>query len=460
MAKVLENDAFRTVLREHGLSRAKLFSWDESAKRAIDVFESHFLVPSKKASSWTKVSAECDHRYRKLIDEIAAISLTVTPPSAKELMEIAICIDKNRQQTDSIFRSRVLPPSITWRLEGPFDSSYSLALLNRETARALESLGHRVILHSTEGPGDFLPSAVFLDANPDLNKLYSRSKENSAEQADVSSRNLYPPRVADMNSSLNLLHHYAWEESGFPYDWVESFNEHLQGITCLSRHVEKILIDHGVSVPMSVSGCGVDHWERIKPEDKFQAKGKSFRFLHVYSCFPRKGADLLQAYGRAFTIYDDITLVIKTFPNPHNEIHDWLAAAKAGRQNFPDVVIIDDDLSDSQLKAIYEQCHVLVAPSKAEGFGLPMAEAMLSGLAVITTGWGGQMDFCNDKTAWLVDYSFEAARTHFGIFDSVWARPDVDDEPKKCVKFTRPILQYARNVRPREGSSSRSIPLD
>jgi len=35
MAQALEDEAFRTTLREHGLQQVKRFSWDESAKRAI-----------------------------------------------------------------------------------------------------------------------------------------------------------------------------------------------------------------------------------------------------------------------------------------------------------------------------------------------------------------------------------------------------------------------------------------
>ncbi len=317
---------------------------------------------------------------------------------------------------------------IAWRVEGPFDSSYSLALINRETALALDRLGHDVILHSTEGPGDFDPGEDFLADHPEIGKLYQKSIGHSQEEADVCSRNLYPPRVTDMKSRINLLHHYAWEESAFPQEWVENFNGYLQGMTCLSSHVEKIMIDNGVRVPLRVSGCGVDHWERITPDEKYILDDThKFRFLHVSSCFPRKGADvLLKAYGEVFDNDDDIVLIIKTFPNPHNEIHTWLEEAKEINSKFPDVMIIEEDLPTSQLKALYQQCHALVGPSRAEGFGLPFAEAMLSGLPVITTDWGGQVDFCSDETAWLVDYTFTPAKTHFELYDSVWAEPSIE----------------------------------
>src|SRR5262249_41619625 len=63
------------------------------------------------------------------------------------------------------------------------------------------------------------------------------------------------------------------------------------------------------------------------------------------------------------------------------------------------------------------------APSRGEGFCVPSAEAMLCGLPVITTAWSGQVDFCNEDTAYLVDYKFARAKTHFDLSDSVWAEP-------------------------------------
>lgn len=427
ITNILMDESFQQRLRNHGLKQAKKFSWDECAKRTINAFESVVSDNTEhEINTWQQQLDEHESDYRKLIDSISKIPIQPYSPTDNDLMSCALSIAKNIKLSDRITRKQELPEQITWRIEGPFDSNYSLALLNRETARALNALGHKVVLHSTEGPGDFPPDKKFLKENPDLEYMHENSHETPPEKANVTSRNLYPPRVADMRCKTNLLHHYAWEESGFPLEWVDNFNEYLQGITCLSTHVEKIMIDYGVTTPLSVSGCGVDHWENIEQDLNFKEIGRKFKFLHISSCFPRKGADiLLQAYGHAFSIHDDVTLIIKTFPNPHNKIHTWLEEEKNKNTDYPNVVILEDDLNESQLKSLYEQCNVLIAPSLAEGFGLPLAEAMLSGLSVITTGWGGQLDFCNNETAWLIDFTFETARTHFELYDSVWAVPDI-----------------------------------
>lgn len=323
-----------------------------------------------------------------------------------------------------------IAPEITWRLEGPFDSSYSLALLNRETARSLRGHGVKVALFSTEGPGDFTPSTAYMEANPDLAAMNALAECVGQSQASVVSRNLFPPRVDDMRCSINMMHSYAWEETAFPAVWAKSFNTHLSGLTSLSQHVQKVMRDNGVCIPMAVSGCGVDHWERViaAPESALDLmQTNSFRFLHVSSFFPRKGPDaLLEAWGHAFTASQDVCLVIKTFPNPHNRVHEQIAGLKKRYPACAPIFVIEDDMTDADLKALYQRCQVLVAPSCAEGFCLPIAEGMLSGIPAITTGWSGHLDFCNAGNSWLVDYDFKQTDTHFGLRPSAWASIKVD----------------------------------
>lgn len=442
LERVLTDDAFRQRLRAHGPQQAAKFSWQRTAQDTLDFFAkavdaaemARKTHAGESSADGSHAEATWQQRYASRLKALTVrlaseLALVADARQRNELMsECAAALERNEQllmQRDFRRRSAISP----WLIEGPFDSSYSLALLNRELARALRGAGVEVSLHSTEGPGDFNPDPTFMAQNHDLVEI-TLAGGAPLPAAAVSSRLLYPPRVNDMPPGLNLLHLYGWEEGELPAHWVADFNRHLHGITTMSQFVSKVLIDNGVVVPQSVAGVGVDHWERIEEDVDFllPSPRAAFTFLHVSSCFPRKGVDvLLTAWGEAFSSEDDVTLVIKTFPNPHNSVRESLQAARDANPKYPAVVLLENDLTDGEMKALMGGCDVLVAPSRGEGFGLPVAEAMLSGVAVIVTGYGGHMDFCDRDNAWLVDYSFARAETHFELSNSIWVEPNKAD---------------------------------
>lgn len=316
---------------------------------------------------------------------------------------------------------------IRYQFEGPFDSSYSLAMLNRYAALAFEqTYPNEVSLFSTEGEGDYEPNRKFLKTHPKIAELSHRSEK--AMPCDVVFRNLYPPRVTGMKGSLNILNAYGWEESAFPKAYVDSFNQNLDGITVMSHYVKNVLQNNGVTLPIAVVGLGAEHILEVKAKPLKLKTNKRFKFLHISSAFPRKGVDvLLKAYTESFSNDDDVSLIIKTFPNPHNEIEKQIEVLQRENPKAPEIVLINKDLEEANIVWLYQNSDCLVAPSRGEGFGLPMAEAMLFHLPVITTAFGGQTDFCTDANTWLIDYSFAKAKTHLTSFDSYWVEPDAED---------------------------------
>lgn len=342
------------------------------------------------------------------------------------------------------------------RIEGPFDSSYSLALVNREFARALHRNGIDVALHAADGPGDYTPDADFLAEDAECREMWRRGREDGA--ANILLRDMYPPRVSRMRALVNGLSNYAWEESGLPSAYVEAFNRSLTHITVLSNYVKKVLVDNGVRVPVSVSGAGVDHFLNVRPQAYQGDLGPGgFRFLHVSSCFPRKGVDiLLEGFGQAFTREDNVSLIIKTFPNIHNEIDAQLVEFHKHYPNAAPVILINEDIGEGEIADLYRRCDALVAPSRGEGFGLPIAEAMLFDKPVITTAHGGQMDFCTPDNAWLVDYQFAYAQTHLEQFNSVWVEPDLRD----LARALRAVYEAAPDERLCRAQAGKQALLD
>ncbi len=323
---------------------------------------------------------------------------------------------------------------VDYRIEGPFDSSYSLALVNRELARGLSEAGEQVALRATEGPGPIAVDERFIRANPDCAAMYARRKLPARSVL----RLLYPPRVTDMHGQNAVLSCYGWEESCLPAEYCRDFNEQLHLVTSMSRWVTRTLCDNGVTAPLATVGLGADHILRaeMQPAPLAAFDEPCLKLLHVSSCFPRKGIDvLLAAYAQAFTARDAVVLIIKTFPNPHHDIEAQLARWRAEHSAAPRVELINADLPEGAIRALYQMADVLVAPSRGEGFGLPMAEAMLHRCPVITTGHGGQRDFCTPETAWLIDYRFARAQSHFQTGPSVWAEPDVGHLASLLAEF-------------------------
>ncbi len=426
--KALTNEKFRKELLTNSIVQKKRFSWNDSSSTAVSALNEIARIRPKhyNLSSWKAISKKNSLNFKNLINKISKNNSLNRKLNDELLIHLSSCLDNMNMQIDTLARSITSDHSInSWRVEGPFDSSYSLAILNRSFAESLSNYIEDLSIKITEGLGDYEPNLEFLRNYPKIFSIINNSQIIN-DQVNVVSRNLYPPRVDDLDSKFNIMHSYGWEESEFPTNWVRDFNTYLQGITVMSSQVKKILIDNGIYIPIEVCGLGLDHIMNVTASLDYTIDAKAFKFLHVSSCFPRKGIDiLLTAYGDEFTSNDNVSLIIKTFQNPHNEIVSILDKFRNGNQLFPDVILIQEDLSDEQLKSLYLQVNALVAPSKGEGFGLPLAEAMLLELPVITTGWGGQTDFCNNENSWMIDYSFSKAKTHFNLDNSYWAEPSI-----------------------------------
>lgn len=310
------------------------------------------------------------------------------------------------------------------QIQGPIESSYSLAILNRETAFQLkDAADFEVSVYPTEGPGDYPPNLEAMDQIPQLPEMYELGTTTS--YPDVVIRQMFPPRVNDTTAKITLQY-FGWEESLVPPEFAQDFNQHVHRIMTMSSFVKDALYNSGVTIPIDVVGVGVRPPISNPLADIPEIEDlKKIRFLHISSAFPRKGIDvLLNSYFEEFTSDDDVTLVLKTFPNQHNIVDEQLKTLVQAHPNAPHVVWINRDLPLDHLGNLYGIADAYVHPARGEGFGLPVAEAMLTRVPVISTATSGLADFVDNSTAAIIPSERTFAESHVSIPGSEWFEPN------------------------------------
>jgi glycosyltransferase involved in cell wall biosynthesis len=311
-------------------------------------------------------------------------------------------------------------------ITGHLLGSYSLAIINRMMAITLEANYpgqvrflpvETVPIDHTEGvPTLEKPLMMELSARPPL-----------ADRAEIVISHHYPILAPKGNYKLALAM-FFWEESHVPVDTIKLLADSFDAIISPARSVTSALINSGLHIPVATIGQPVDI-------DRYAALAASRRprqqvttFLHVSSCFKRKGIDvLLTAWAEAFTSADNVRLVIKTFPNPHNDAGQQVAALRELHPQLAPIEIISRDVEIEEMPQFYADADVMVLPTRGEGYNLPALEAMAAGLPLIVTGYGGHRDFCGEDQARLIAYRFAPSESHVSDHHSMWLEPDVND---------------------------------
>ncbi|PYV52750.1 MAG: group 1 glycosyl transferase, partial [Acidobacteria bacterium] len=339
---------------------------------------------------------------------------------------------KDKVQTPCRNAEAHAPQPTRYVVEGPFETSYSLALVNRNLALALDQRnGCEAHIEPGEGTESYSVDTLAANRLPSKIRDLVASAPIEAERI-VTIRNTYPPRPNGMLGDVRLLH-LAWEESLIPENLTGLINLHLDGVLAPSEYSKRVIRNSGVRLPIAVIGHGIDH-SGLPPQ---VMKGRAnreratpalpFTFLHISSGLPRKGIEeLITAYCMAFSRNDPVLLVIKTFDNPNNMIGRWIERISALWEASPAIQVISEELDSQQMAFLYHIADALVLPTRGEGFNLPAAEAMAHGIPVIVTRHSGHLDFCNDENSFLIDCNYEFSTSHLNIPNSYWARASVE----------------------------------
>lgn len=249
--------------------------------------------------------------------------------------------------------------------------------------------------------------------------------------------------------------YWAWELPDPPPDWA-GCERNLDEIWTPSRFARDGLAKL-VGCPIEV----VPHWLPARPR-RSDRVGGPFTFLAMAdsrSSWARKNPEgAVRAFRAAFGTSANVRLVLKLGGREADQ--RLLEASLAGMIASDNISVVRGHLSDAALDDLFRVSDVLLSLHRAEGYGLPMAEAMAHGIPVVATGWSGNLEFMGHDESVLVPCKLIPVKDESGIYrGSVWAEPDIDaaavalrrlaDDPAYYARMADAAYRRAAEARPR-----------
>jgi len=250
------------------------------------------------------------------------------------------------------------------------------------------------------------------------------------------------PRVRERSPEAFVVGHTVWETDRIPKHWLtclestdllvvpSSFS--AQAIASSPVQTPVAIVPH--AAPPLVEG-GSHLWDAIDRD--------VFVFYTIAEWNERKGVSkTIEAYLRAFKATDRVLLVVKTShldyrlppQAPSKGLHPGgtalsLARLLSSHHQPPQVVLITKALNDDDISTLHRRGNCFVSLCRSEGFGLGTFDAAANGTPVVTTGFGGQLEYLGGWP-YLVGFDIVSVDNPVGYQsyspDQHWAEPDVD----------------------------------
>lgn len=296
----------------------------------------------------------------------------------------------------------------------------------RSLADALELSGRavrRVDLSAVFGQCDLAPDPRLEAMPPDAAGtlvLYVNAPET--ERALMALR-LFRPR------RWRIIGAWAWETDRAPAAW-RTPSRRLSEIWALSRFAADAIATVARPPVRVVSPAVIPPAEVSPDRARFGLPENVVAFLTMAdgrSSLHRKNpSGAIAAFRRGLPAAVDARLLVKLRNVDEASMEALIAEAEGDAR----ITFLEADLDDASRWSLLASCDAFVSLHRAEGFGLPIAEAMALGKPVVATGWSGNMDFMNAENALPVGFRLIAVEDPTGRYPSdtasVWADPDID----------------------------------
>ena len=253
----------------------------------------------------------------------------------------------------------------------------------------------------------------------------------------------YLPLVRARRPDAFLVAHTVWDTDRIPDHWIGALNE-ADLILVPSRFSAQAIDPSEVSTPVAIVphvapsppvARSVAAWAEI-PDDVLV-------FYTIAEWNERKAPfRTIEAYLRAFTGREHVLLLVKTSHVDRRVRHPaargaaaegtsaWsLARLLAAHADPPAVRLITRALTEHEISALHQRGDCYVSLARGEGWGLGAFDAAANGTPVVTTGFGGQLDFLAGSQH-LVRFELTAVEDPVGFPSYApnqrWAEPDLD----------------------------------
>jgi len=230
---------------------------------------------------------------------------------------------------------------------------------------------------------------------------------------------------------------WLWELEEFPDDWERCFafvdeiwtpSEFASSSIRKKTNLPVFTMEYPISAPID------EKYDR----NFFNLPSDKFLFLCMYdsnSTMERKNPmAAIEAFKLAFSKDDNnVGLVIKV-NNPQSEDIQKIKELLKGYSN---IYIIPKVMTKLEVNSLIKNADVFVSLHRAEGFGLPLAEAMLLGTPAIATNWSANTEFMNKETACMVEYELVRLENDYAMYKkgNRWAEPDIKMAADYMIKL-------------------------
>lgn len=293
-------------------------------------------------------------------------------------------------------------------------------------------------------------SHAYVDRRAETEPAFNLACVNADALAD-----LIAARGRELLAGRPTIGQWGWETDVLPPSWTRAY-QLVDEVWVYSRFVAEnlgralpvpvVVVPPAVTVP-DVTGVELPEW----------GHSERFTFLFMLDFFSterRKNAlGLVTAFTRAFAPGEGPRLLVKTInarfrPRAHDEL-------RARAEGHPDVQIVDEFIAGDQKAALLARADCYVSLHRSEGFGLPLAEAMLLGTPVIATGYSGNLDFTTPFNSYLVDWALTKVGPGNEVYPDLanWAEPDLEH----AASLMRRVHSEPDEARPRADRARREI---